>query len=68
MAEYNDRYIGEVFIDGKSNKLLQEFLTELFNSYNGPGKGFNADMVDDWHLDDIITYVDNGLTYLLSVL
>ena len=66
MAEYNDRYIGEVFIDGKSNKLLQEFLTELFNSYNGPGKGFNADMVDDWHLDDIITYVDNGLNDKLS--
>lgn len=66
MAEYNDRYIGEVFIDGKSNKLLQEFLTELFNSYNGPGKGFNADMVDDWHLDDIITYVDNGLSDKLS--
>lgn len=66
MAEYNDRYIGEVFIDGKSNKLLQEFLTELFNSYNGPGKGFNADMIDDWHLDDIITYVDNGLSDKLS--
>lgn len=61
MTENNERYIGEVFIDGKSNKLLQEFLTNLFNSYNGPGKGFNADMVDDWHLDDIIQYVDDGL-------
>lgn len=59
--ENNKRYIGEVFIDGKSDKLLQEFLTNLFNSYNGPGKGFNADMVDDWHLQDIIDYVDDGL-------
>lgn len=61
MTEYNERYIGEVFIDGKSNKLLQEFLTNLFNSYNGEGKGFDADMVDGWHRDDILKYVDDGL-------
>lgn len=66
--ENNKRYIGEVFIDGKSDRLLQEFLTQLFNSYNGPGKGFNADMVDDWHLIDIIQYVDEGLETKLDTI
>jgi len=64
--ENNRRYIGEVFIDGKSDKLLQEFLTNLFNSYNGPGKGFNADMVDDWHLQDIVDYVDDQVATKLD--
>lgn len=66
MTENNKRYIGEVFIDGESNKLLQEFLTNLFNSYQGHGNGFNADMVDDWHLDDILQYVDEGLATKLD--
>ena len=64
--ENNKRYIGEVFIDGKSNKLLQEFLTNLFNSYNGKDKGFNADMVDDWHLKDITDYVDEQVATKLD--
>ena len=67
--ENNRRYVGEVFIDGKSDRLLQEFLTNLFNSYNGPGKGFNADMIDDWHLEDmfdrvIFVYVNKNVQEL----
>lgn len=64
--ENNKRYIGEVFIDGKSDKLLQEFLTNLFNSYNGKDKGFNADMLDDWHLQDITDYVDEQVATKLD--
>ena len=56
--ENNKRYVGEVYIDGKSDKLLQRFLTNLFESYKGHGKGFIADMVDDWHLQDILDYVN----------
>ena len=55
--ENNKRYIGEVFIDGKSDKLLQEFLTNLFNSYMGHGKGFDADTLDGCHRKDITDYV-----------
>lgn len=66
--ENNKRYIGEVFIDGKSDKLLQEFLTNLFNSYMHHGNGFDADMVDGWHLDDFIEYIhkqtDDKLSYI----
>lgn len=49
----NKRYIGDVFIDGKTDILLREFLTNLFNQYNGEGKGFNADMLDGHHYSDI---------------
>lgn len=49
----NKRYVGDVFIDGKTDRLLQEFLTNLFNQYNGEGKGFNADMLDGHHYSDI---------------
>lgn len=56
--ENNKRYVGEVYIDGKSDKLLQRFLTNLFESYNGENKGFIADMLDNWHLQDILEYVN----------
>lgn len=49
----NKRYVGDVFIDGKTDKLLQEFLTNLFEQYNGEGKGFNADMLDGHHYSEI---------------
>lgn len=64
--ENNKRYIGEVFIDGKSDRLLQEFLTNLFNSYNGPGKGFNADMLDNWHLEQILDHIDERVNTKLG--
>lgn len=56
--ENNKRYVGEVYIDGKSDQLLQRFLTNLFDSYNGEDKGFIADMLDNWHLQDILEYVN----------
>lgn len=49
----NKRYVGDVFIDGKTDRLLQEFLTNLFNQYNGEGKGFDADMLDGHHYSEI---------------
>lgn len=49
----NLRYVGDVFIDGKTDILLREFLTNLFNQYNGEGKGFNADMLDGHHYSEI---------------
>lgn len=49
----NNRYVGDVFIDGATQVLLENFLTELFNRYNGPGNGFDADMLDGHHYKDI---------------
>lgn len=54
----NKRYVGDVFIDGETDKLLHTFLTNLFNQYNGEGRGFNADMLDGHHYQEIEDALD----------
>lgn len=56
----NKKYIAEAWIDnGKDEEFKKSYLKALIEEYQGHGNGFDADMVDGMHYNDIKNYIDN---------
>lgn len=57
MPEQGDKkiYIGDIWADKDKSEYQKKFIEDILNTYQGEGKGFNADMLDGLHATEFAT-------------